>query len=416
MSFTTGKSANRLGGVPHDTYGMTSLSIRQYVLGVYKHLGLREKDVTKVQTGGPGMWFCSFQTNEIIICFTCIDGDLGSSMLLLLHVVFMAKCRFSDEILLSSDKTIAVIDGSGVLADSRGIDRAELVRLAKLRKPVSYFDTTKLSKEGYLVKVEDQDVKLPCMSSVSVSLLLLDNFPFAAGEIVLDGTDFRNSAHLRFKADMFVPCGGRPEAVNISNVSALIDADGKPHFKYIVEGANLFLTQQARLHLEKRKVILFKDSSANKGGVTSSSLEVLAGLSLTTEEYTDLMIFKDGKPSEFYQSYVTDIQAKITENAANEFNCIWKEHARLQGSKTRTAISDELSQTLNNLQAELEGSDLFEDAPSRDGVLRRAIPKTLVDRIGLETLLSRLPESYQRALFSSWVASHFVRVYLCFCS
>jgi hypothetical protein len=57
----------------------------------------------------------------------------------------------------------------------------------------------------------------------------------------------------------------RPEAVNVSNMAALIDSEGKPHFKYIVEGANLFLTQQARLHLEKRKVILFKDSSANKG-------------------------------------------------------------------------------------------------------------------------------------------------------
>ena len=56
-----------------------------------------------------------------------------------------------------------------------------------------------------------------------------------------------------------------PEAVNISNMAALVDAEGKPHFKYIVEGANLFLTQQARLHLEKRKVVLFKDSSANKG-------------------------------------------------------------------------------------------------------------------------------------------------------
>jgi glutamate dehydrogenase len=117
---------------------------------------------------------------------------------------------------------------------------------------------------------------------------MLNQDLYIAGEIVLDGTDFRNGAHLRFKADLFVPCGGRlvyvliinnfvtakfiflfiyfrPEAVNISNMAALIDADGKPHFKYIVEGANLFLTQQARLHLEKRKVILFKDSSANKG-------------------------------------------------------------------------------------------------------------------------------------------------------
>ena len=56
-SFTTGKSAETLGGIPHDTYGMTSLSIRQYVLGLYKQLGLREKDVTKVQTGGPGTSF-----------------------------------------------------------------------------------------------------------------------------------------------------------------------------------------------------------------------------------------------------------------------------------------------------------------------------------------------------------------------
>lgn len=53
--------------------------------------------------------------------------------------------------------------------------------------------------------------------------------------------------------------------MNISNVAALVDSEGKPHFKYIVEGANLFLTQQARLFLEKRKVVLFKDSSANKG-------------------------------------------------------------------------------------------------------------------------------------------------------
>ncbi len=144
------------------------------------------------------------------------------------------------------------------------------------------------------------------------------------------------------------------------------------------------------------------------GGVTSSSLEVLAGLALSTEEYVDLMTFKDGKPSEFYKNYVKDIQAKIAENAAAEFICIWREHQRLQGAKARTIISDELSSTLNNLQAELETSDLFDDVPSCEGVLRRAIPKTLVDKIGLKTLMERLPEPYQRALFSSWVSSHYV--------
>jgi glutamate dehydrogenase len=68
----------------------------------------------------------------------------------------------ADEILLSSDKTIAIIDGSGVLADPIGINRGELIRLAKLRVPVSHFDKSKLGSEGYLVKIEDQDVKLPC--------------------------------------------------------------------------------------------------------------------------------------------------------------------------------------------------------------------------------------------------------------
>jgi glutamate dehydrogenase len=123
------------------------------------------------------------------------------------------------------------------------------------------------------------------------------------------------------------------------------------------------------------------------------------------------MIFKDGKPSPFYQSYVKDIQNKITENAAAEFQCIWREHSRMQGSKPRSQISDELSSTLNNLQAELENSDLFDDLPSRKGVMRRAIPKTLVDQVGLMALLERLPEPYQRALFSSWVASRFVRTF-----
>jgi glutamate dehydrogenase len=123
------------------------------------------------------------------------------------------------------------------------------------------------------------------------------------------------------------------------------------------------------------------------------------------------MIFKDGTPSDFYQSYVRDIQEKITENAAAEFSCIWKEHARIQGAKPRTIISDELSSKLNDLQAELEASDLFDDDASKRGVMSRAIPKTLTNKVGLDTLLQRLPETYQRALFSSWVASHFVRAF-----
>ncbi|TYJ56279.1 hypothetical protein B9479_002966 [Cryptococcus floricola] len=353
-SFTTGKSAEKLGGIPHDIYGMTSLSVRQYILGVLKAHGLNEKDVTKFQTGGP-------------------DGDLGSN-----------------EILLSKDKTVAIIDGSGVLYDPSGLDRGELVRLAKARKPIDGFDSSKLGEGGYKVLVDDKDFKLP------------------TGEIIPDGTAFRNTFHFRVKADLFVPCGGRPEAVNISNVNQLVDAEGKPHFKYVVEGANLFFTQQARFWLEKKGVVLFKDSSTNKGGVTSSSLEVLAGLGLNDEEYINQMIFKDGKSSPFYQSYVKDIQQKICENAAAEYTCITKEWYRQKGSKARTTISDQLSSTLNQLQHELEQSDLYENVESRKNVLVQAIPKTLVDKVGLDVLMQRLPEQYQRAAWSAWVSSHYI--------
>ena len=353
-SFTTGKSAEKLGGIPHDKYGMTSLSVRQYILGVYKANHLKETEVTKLQTGGP-------------------DGDLGSN-----------------EILLSKDKTVGIIDGSGVIYDPAGLDRPELIRLARGRKMVVEFDNAKLGPEGYKVLVDDQDIKLP------------------SGEVVPNGTDFRNSFHFRVKCDIFVPCGGRPEAVNISNVSRLVDSEGRPNFKYVVEGANLFFTQQARLFLEKKGVVLYKDSSTNKGGVTSSSLEVLAGLSLTDPEYQENMIFKDGKSSPFYQAYVRDIQTKICENAANEYNCIQKDWLRNKGSMPRTLISDQLSKTLNKLQDELENSDLYDNVQSRRNVLSRAFPKTLIDKIGLDELMKRLPEPYLRAAWSAWVSSNYV--------
>ena len=354
-SFTTGKTASTLGGVPHDVWGMTSLSVRQYIIGIYRMLGLKEQEVTKVQTGGP-------------------DGDLGSN-----------------EILLSVDKTVAIIDGSGVIYDPQGLDRPELVRLAKARKMISDFDTAKLSSGGYRVLVEDNDKKLP------------------SGEVIPDGMAFRNTAHLRFQADLFVPCGGRPEAINISNVNKLFDAEGKPHFKYIVEGANLFITRQARLELEKRGVILYPDASANKGGVTSSSLEVLCGLSLKDDEYIDNMLFKDGKPTNFYLSYVRDIQTIIGRNAAAEFEAIWKEHG--VSGKPRSTISTELSTTLNKLSEELEATDLFSNAELRRVVLAQVFPKTLVKKVGLDELITRIPEAYARSAFAAKVAASFVYAY-----
>jgi glutamate dehydrogenase len=355
-AFTTGKPI-ALGGIPHDTYGMTTRSVQQYVLGIARKLGVTEADWTKLQTGGP-------------------DGDLGSNA-----------------ILLSGDRTTSVVDGSGVLHDPAGIDRAELTRLARARLMISEFDAAKIGPGGYRVLVADKDVTLP------------------DGTLVESGMLFRNGFHLNpaAAADLFTPCGGRPQAVNSSNVGELISKDGVPRFKYIVEGANLFFTGEARLELEAAGVVLYKDASANKGGVTSSSLEVLAALALSDAEFKEHMCVEGGsdaaKPA-FYQRYVTEVQGIIERNARLEFECIWAEHERT--GTARSLLTDRVSRTINELNLDVQSSVLWESVELRRKVMAAACPPALIELIGVDTLLERVPEAYIRAIFGAWLAATFV--------
>jgi len=352
-AFSTGKPV-ALGGIPHDLYGMTTNSVRQYVVDALAKLGLKEEEITKVMTGGP-------------------DGDLGSN-----------------EILMSRDKILAVVDGSGVLYDPRGIDRKELRRLAKARRMVEEFDRKLLGSGGFFVHVKDRDVRLP------------------HGEAVENGLEFRNAFHLHplFKADIFVPCGGRPASVTIANWKTYLSDNGEPRFKVIVEGANLFITQQARLRLEEKGVILYKDASANKGGVTSSSLEVLASLALTDEEYDAWMSVRGGKTSEFRKRYVEEIVAFIRDAAHREFEVIWAEHAA-KGTP-RAVLTDLVSEKINRIKDAIAASDLFGDKALVRKVIASGVPAVLVEKVGLDKILKRVPETYLRALFASRIAGAYV--------
>ncbi|RLN81155.1 hypothetical protein BBO99_00003937 [Phytophthora kernoviae] len=356
-AITTGKSATR-GGIPHDVYGMTTHSVREYVVGIQRKLQL-QAPITKVQTGGP-------------------DGDLGSN-----------EIKMSPQ-----EQTVAVVDGSGVLYDPKGIDRESLVALAESRSPISGFDMSKLSPEGYAVLVSQNDVTLP------------------SGEVVENGTQFRNFYHLRpnVTADFFVPCGGRPAAVNLNNVEQFMyREDGRTlRFKYIVEGANLFFTQDARQRLEDAGVILFKDASANKGGVTSSSLEVLAALAMTDADFTEHMQVDEatGKIPDFYAAYVSEVQKRIDLNAQREFECIWREHERT--GTYFSELTNQLSERITDLSAKVQHSGLWENKALREKIFTDGFPEILLSKTTKEELLSRLPESYTRALFASQLASRFI--------
>ena len=338
-SFFTGKSP-KLGGIPHDEYGMTTLSVREYVLGIYRKLNLNPNTVRKLQTGGP-------------------DGDLGSN-----------------EILLGNEKYTAIVDGAGVLVDPNGLDREELERLAKKRVMISEFDVTKLSPDGFRVLVEESSITLP------------------SGEVINNGMTFRNTFHLRGgkEYDLFVPCGGRPESIDLSTVQKLI-VDGKSTIPYIVEGANLFITQDAKLRLEKAGCIVYKDASANKGGVTSSSLEVLASLSFDDKGFVENMcIREDGTVPPFYNAYVKEVQETIKRNAALEFEAIWREHQ--QTGIARSVLSDTLSVAITKLDEELQNTELWRNVELRNSVLQDALPGLLLEKIGLETILERVRWTY----------------------
>ena len=334
-SFFTGKSP-KLGGIPHDSYGMTTLSVREYVQGIYRKLQVDPSTVRKLQTGGP-------------------DGDLGSN-----------------EIMLANEKYTAIVDGSGVLVDPHGLDMEELRRLARKRVTISEFDVKKLSPQGYRVLVDESDVKLP------------------SGELVHNGMIFRNSFHLRTDQpfDMFVPCGGRPESIDLSSVGKLL-RNNKSVIPYMVEGANLFITQDSKLRLEKAGCVLYKDASANKGGVTSSSLEVLASLTFDDQGFEDNMcVREDGTVPEFYKSYVQQVQEVIKQNSALEFEAIWREHE--QSHVLRSVLSDRLSLAITKLDEELQRTTLWDNVELRRSVLGDALPKLLLDTIGLETILQRV--------------------------
>jgi len=353
-SFFTGKSP-KLGGIPHDTYGMTTLSVREYILGIYRKLNIDPSKIRKIQTGGP-------------------DGDLGSN-----------------EILLSNETYVAIVDGAGVLVDPNGLDHEELIRLAKKRVMVSEFDASKLSPQGYRVLVDEKNITLP------------------DGEKVNNGMVFRNTFHARpgHLYDLFVPCGGRPESINLETCNSLIQ-NGKSTIPYMVEGANLFITQDAKLRLEKAGTILYKDASANKGGVTSSSLEVLASLSFDDQGFIENMcIGADGTVPEFYKQYVAEVQSTIKENARLEFEAIWREAERTK--KSRSVLSDELSWAIGKLGDELQHyEELWSNVPLRTSVFKEALPQTLQAKIGLDKIQERVPEKYLRSIFGSYLSSRFV--------
>ena len=108
----------------------------------------------------------------------------------------------------------------------------------------------------------------------------------------------------------------------------------------------------------------------------------------------------------FYSRYVANVQRIIEQNAHFEFEAIWREHARTK--KPRSVLSDEISLEIIKLDEELQKTTLWDNIPLRKTIMQEALPETLLQQLGLETILERVPLAYLKAIFGSYLASRFI--------
>lgn len=335
-------SSKPRAGINHKEFGVTSEGVN-----VYLDVALRDalnidptKDSFTVKmTGGP-------------------DGDVAGNELKILFREYGENA-----------KVVGVADHSGCAEDPEGLDHDELLRLMKASLCISNFNPSKLGSQGILHDVSTEE-----------------------------GIKGRNSMHNRLEADVFLPCGGRPNTIDINNYKQFLKADGTPSAPLIVEGANLFVTAAARQALfDDAGVLIVKDSSANKGGVITSSYEICAAMLLSEDE------FLDNK-----EVIVEEVLAKLREMAKLEAKLLFREYDMYSGNLPGISqvISNAINVTTDALTIALDDlSD--EDKESLLPLFRAHLPKTIAD-LSFDKIHERVPEQYIKNAIASCLASKLV--------
>jgi glutamate dehydrogenase len=202
-------------------------------------------------------------------------------------------------------------------------------------------------------------------------------------------------------ADLFIPAGGRPESIDQGNWQQFLQPDGTPSSRVIVEGANSFITPEARVQLQRRGVVIMRDASANKCGVISSSYEIIANLLLSEKEFLD-----------HKEDYVADVLAILEKRACDEARLILRRRLEPGCNLLYTEISDAISQEINALYARL--FKFFQNNPGLclQPLFRRAIlnhlPRLLRETAAFRQRIKKLPPKYLYAILAAEIASSMV--------
>jgi glutamate dehydrogenase len=353
-------------GINHKEFGVTSYGVNVYLHEMLHHLGIDPKKdpFTLKISGGP-------------------DGDVAGNEILNLYKFYTKTA-----------KLLALTDVSGTIYDPEGLDLKEMATLFEKSLPIRNYPPEKLHDGGFLLDLHTKREE----SALAQQTLIWRKEKGKAVQQWLSGDEmhhlYRQNVH-QVKTDVFIPCGGRPRTLSDTNFSNFLDETGKPTAKAIIEGANLYLTPYARHALEKLGVLIFKDSSCNKGGVICSSFEVLASLCMSEEEFVAQK-----------KEYVKQVLEMIAKAAQNEARLLLKTHQ--ETSQFLTDISDQISAKINLFKyqildylAPLELTD-----PSLVKCLFQYCPP-LLQKSYAEKILE-IPDIHKKAIVSSFIASHTV--------
>lgn len=356
-------------GINHKEYGVTSIGV------------IRFAEVTMQETLGIDM-----HTDPFSIKITGgPNGDVaGNSMRLLLERCQQVQIRM-------------IVDGTAAAFDPLGLDH-DALRKVILQADLDAFDANALHDGAFIIYRSQK--KHDGMRDLYKKLVKT-----AAGleEHWISTDEFNrlfNQLTFTVETDLFIPAGGRPETIAMHNVEQFFKADGQPTAKVIVEGANSFITPDARRVLQQRGVVIMRDASANKCGVISSSYEIIANLTLSEAEF---LAHK--------QQYVSDVIIILNRMAEQEARVIIKRQGEAGGKITYTDISTQVSQEINAHYARMfayfqANPELVTQANYKNAIL--AHMPALIREPQFQDRISRLPEKVKYAILASKLASSMV--------
>ncbi|MFA6816007.1 MAG: NAD-glutamate dehydrogenase domain-containing protein [Lentisphaeria bacterium] len=353
-------------GMNHKKYGVTSFGLYQFFLRTLKELGIDgEKDEFTVKLSGG------------------TNGDVAGNMLDLI----LAK-KENGEYIHKNMKIIAITAGSGVLYDPAGIDRVALEKLV-LKGNIPEFDKAALKGEGAFLTSNNPIIE---EGEEYFSAALVENGKLVEKRIFRDDYMAINQNNMKRYADIMLPCGGRPQTVNMDNVEEYMNKNGHG-CRAILEGGNSFITPEARIELQKSGILIIKDASANKCGVITSSYEVLSGLMLTIPE------FKAIRPT-----LVAQVKERLAFLANAEAD--WLYAQKKATGKYMTDLSQKVSDTINAKNMAIydylgSHEELITDEMML-GYLPAIYIKQYRDRLGM------IPAQYRRAIASVEMATRII--------